>query len=199
MRTVDEEQRAARRTALLDAAEVCFAERGYDATRTADICAAAGMSAGNLFHYFPSKHDVLLAVVDRDAERTATEVSELAHADDPWDALLALLDEVCRLASDPAAAGLALELSALAHRDEDVQHRLQAGDRAFRDALAELLAAGVRTGQVATRLSVEEGATWLAALVDGVFARVAADPGFDALAQRSTLRRVATALLADES
>jgi AcrR family transcriptional regulator len=198
MRTVDEEQRAARRSALLDAAETCFAGRGYDATRTADICAAAGMSAGNLFHYFPTKHDVLLAVVDRDAERTATEVSELAHADDPWEALLALLDEVCRLASDPVAAGLALEISALAHRDEDVQQRMQAGDRAFRAALAALLAAGVRTGQVATTLSVEEGATWLAALVDGVFARVAADPGFDAGSQSPTLRHVATALLAGQ-
>jgi TetR/AcrR family transcriptional regulator, transcriptional repressor of aconitase len=199
MRTVDEEQRAARRAALLDAAEACFAQRGYDATRTADVCAAAGMSAGNLFHYFPTKHDVLLAVVDRDAERTAAAVGELAHADDPWEALLALLDEVCRLAADPVAAGLALEISALAHRDEDVQQRMRAGDRAFRAALADLLAAGVRTGQVATRLAADEGATWLAALVDGVFARVAADPEFDPASQRATLRQVATALLARES
>ncbi len=53
LRTVDEAARETKRIALLDAAAQCFAERGYNATRTADICSAAGMSSGNLFHYFP--------------------------------------------------------------------------------------------------------------------------------------------------
>ncbi len=69
MRTVDPQQRESKRRALLDAASRCFAEAGFVATRTADICTAAGMSAGNLFHYLASKHELLLALVAREGEQ----------------------------------------------------------------------------------------------------------------------------------
>ncbi|MFF2021307.1 TetR/AcrR family transcriptional regulator [Streptomyces sp. NPDC058171] len=198
MRTVNPAQRAAKRKALLDAAAVCFAERGYEATRTADICAAVGMSSGNLFHYFRSKHEVLLALVERDGAETAASVAELALADDPFAALLAFLEEVCALAADPVFAGLALEIAAQAHRDEDVATRFKANDRSFRDGLAALVRAADEAGQLRTPLTADAAATWLAALVDGVFARVAADPQFQPRAQAPVLRRMVTALLREE-
>ncbi|MBP5144114.1 TetR family transcriptional regulator, partial [Pseudomonas chlororaphis] len=43
MRPANPLQREAKRTALLDAAAQCFAEAGFVATRTADICSTAGM------------------------------------------------------------------------------------------------------------------------------------------------------------
>ncbi|MFC7448426.1 TetR/AcrR family transcriptional regulator [Rhodococcus daqingensis] len=196
MRTVDEAARAARQAALLDAAARCFAERGYNATRTADICALAGMSAGNLFHYFPTKHAVLLALVERDGAQTAEEMAGLAAAADPVAALLALLDEICALAADPVYSGLALEISALAHRDEDVAVRFKANDLAFRKGLADLVERAERDGRLDTDLTAEHAATWLAALVDGLFARVAADPEFDPRSQAPVLRRIVTQLLA---
>ncbi len=105
LRTVDEAARETKRIALLDAAAQCFAERGYNATRTADICSAAGMSSGNLFHYFPTKHAVLLAVVERDGAETAAAIAGLTTAADPFAALLSLLDEICRLAADATYSG----------------------------------------------------------------------------------------------
>lgn len=195
MRTVDVEARAAKATAILDAAARCFAERGFAATRTADICALAGMSSGNLFHYFPTKHAVLLALVERDGAETDASMAELAQADDPFGALLVLLDEICRLAGDPVYSGLALEISAVAHRDEEVAVRFKANDLVFRDGLAALVRRADAAGQLSTTLSAEHAATWLAALVDGMFARVAADPEFDAPAQAGVLRRVVTQLL----
>lgn len=58
------------RTRILDAAEALFAERGYDATSTARIARQAGVPKGLVFHYFPQKIDVLVALVD---ERTLVE------------------------------------------------------------------------------------------------------------------------------
>lgn len=198
MRTADPVQRESKRQAILDAACRCFAERGYDATRTADICALAGMSSGNMFHYFASKHEVLLAVVERDGAVTAASVLELAQSRDPMAALLELLDAVCALAGDPIQSGLALEISAQAHRDEDVALRFKANDRSLRDGLELLLRAADRAKQLRTVLSIEDAATWLAALIDSVFARVAADPDFRPQEQSAVLRRIVLRLLQEE-
>ncbi|MEW1549598.1 TetR/AcrR family transcriptional regulator [Streptomyces tsukubensis] len=195
MRTVNAAQRAAKREALLDAAAQCFAERGYEATRTADICAVVGMSSGNLFHYFRTKHDVLLALVEREGTQTAAFLAELGAECGPFDALLGLLEAVCEMAADPVAGGLALEISAQAHRDEDVALRYKANDRSFRDGLAGLVRAADAAGEIRTDLTPEAAATWLAALVDGVFARVEADPDFRPAEQSAVLRRLVTHLL----
>jgi TetR/AcrR family transcriptional regulator, repressor for uid operon len=44
-----------RRTRILDAAETCFVRSGFHRTTMQDVAAEAGMSAGNLYRYFPSK------------------------------------------------------------------------------------------------------------------------------------------------
>ena len=40
-----------------------FAERGYAATRIADICDAAGVAKGLFYWYFPTKHDLFAELV----------------------------------------------------------------------------------------------------------------------------------------
>ncbi len=50
----------ATRKRVHDAALAEFARVGVDAARVADIVAAAGVSWGTFFHYFPRKQDVLL-------------------------------------------------------------------------------------------------------------------------------------------
>lgn len=58
------------RTRILDAAEELFAGGGYEATPTAVIARLARVPKGLIFHYFPRKIDVLVALVD---ERTLIE------------------------------------------------------------------------------------------------------------------------------
>ena len=41
-----------------------FAQKGYASTSVADILQAADVNAGSLYHFFPGKQDVLLAVLD---------------------------------------------------------------------------------------------------------------------------------------
>jgi AcrR family transcriptional regulator len=49
------------RQRLLDAGVALFAEHGYDATTTAEIAAAAGVTERTFFRHFPSKSDLILA------------------------------------------------------------------------------------------------------------------------------------------
>ncbi|WP_230391141.1 TetR/AcrR family transcriptional regulator [Burkholderia cenocepacia] len=62
MRKIDPERVEAKRRQILDAAIDCFARDGFHATSTAAICKAAGMSPGNLFHYFPTKAAIIEAI-----------------------------------------------------------------------------------------------------------------------------------------
>jgi len=49
---------------IVYAAMLLFAQKGYASTSVADILQAAGINAGSLYHFFPGKQDVLLAVLD---------------------------------------------------------------------------------------------------------------------------------------
>jgi AcrR family transcriptional regulator len=49
---------------ILEAAMHLFWEKGYGSTSIADILARAGVNSGSLYHFFPGKQDLLLAVLD---------------------------------------------------------------------------------------------------------------------------------------
>jgi AcrR family transcriptional regulator len=42
-----------------------FAEKGYESTSVADILRAAGANSGSLYHFFPTKQDLLLEALRR--------------------------------------------------------------------------------------------------------------------------------------
>jgi AcrR family transcriptional regulator len=58
-------QADARRDELLTVALRLFAERGFDRTTVADIARATDTAHGLVYHYFASKEELLLAVLDR--------------------------------------------------------------------------------------------------------------------------------------
>jgi AcrR family transcriptional regulator len=55
---------AERRRQILAAARSLFAERGFDATTTRDLAAAADINDALIYRYFPDKHAILAALVD---------------------------------------------------------------------------------------------------------------------------------------
>lgn len=50
---------------ILDAAARIFSEDGYRATTTNDVAAAAGVSIGSLYQYFPNKDALLVGLAER--------------------------------------------------------------------------------------------------------------------------------------
>lgn len=78
------------REAALRAAIELIAEHGYAATSMAQVAAAAGISPSGLVHHFPSKADLLGAVLDhRDAQEPTPEVHE---GSPPWHVFDDLVD-----------------------------------------------------------------------------------------------------------
>jgi AcrR family transcriptional regulator len=67
----------AARSRLYAIAVDLIAERGYEETTLRDVAARAGVSAGLLYRYFPSKRSIVLALYDELSERYAREASGL--------------------------------------------------------------------------------------------------------------------------
>jgi AcrR family transcriptional regulator len=57
------------REAVLDAAESLMAEQGYGAATVSALVDTAGIPPSSIYHYFGSKEGVLLAVMERGADR----------------------------------------------------------------------------------------------------------------------------------
>lgn len=81
------------RRRVLDAAEALFRERGLD-VGVAEIAQRAGVGRGTLFRNFPTKQDLIAAIVI-DRMREAAAISRtLLEAPDPGEALFGFIEEI---------------------------------------------------------------------------------------------------------
>ena len=85
-------RKEARPQELLDAALQLFGEKGFAATRTDDVAERAGVSKGTLYLYYPSKEELLKAVI---SQRLSVEIAAVAAFADQYEGPVAtLLTEV---------------------------------------------------------------------------------------------------------
>ena len=81
------------RSRIIEAARDLFWEKGYNSTSVADILSRSQVNSGSLYHFFPSKQDVLIGVLT--AYRDGIEEWLLSPAwgaiDDPIEKIFALL------------------------------------------------------------------------------------------------------------
>jgi len=74
---------AEKRRVILDAAVRVFARNGFHTSRVGDVAVEAGVAHGLLYHYFPSKEE-LLATIFRDTWRSLLEaLREVEESDEP--------------------------------------------------------------------------------------------------------------------
>lgn len=176
MRTVDPEKHQARRTHIIGSAVVLFASKGFAETTTADICQAAGISTGSLFHYFPSKQAVFYGIWELDRTEW-DEVFAAAEADpDPWAALMAIVDKLASDAAEPIMAGLLVEVIAQAHRDPEFAAGLAENDRRQISDIARLIRRLREAGLADPGLPDEEAARWVLTMTDSFLGRGYPEP-----------------------
>lgn len=71
------ERSAQSRAQLIEGAIAALCEHGYSRTTTALIAARAGLTTGALHHHFPTKEDLLVAVLDRLSADVAAQASDV--------------------------------------------------------------------------------------------------------------------------
>ncbi|KPC84528.1 MULTISPECIES: TetR/AcrR family transcriptional regulator [Streptomyces] len=193
MRTVDPARHQARRRHIINAAAELFAAKGFERTTTAEICKAAGMSAGNLFHYFPNKRAIFHAVFEDEEHDGATKAERLAAArtaDDPWTALLDIVDLLAAPAAEPLVPALAMEAMIQAYRDPELEALLSRDNDEERSTITGLLHDAAAADRIDPTLDPDDTAAWIMALIAALYTSAATDPSFTPAAQLPTLRLI---------
>jgi AcrR family transcriptional regulator len=161
---------AASRETLLRASTDVFAERGFAAATMREIADRAGMPLSAFYYYFPSKHEVLVAIMHsvlEDLDSSCLAAMQEAHG--PADQLAAMVASHVRVhLHDPQAARVADgELRPLREAARaDVIARRDAYEGRFRDVLEE----GRRTGTFGRDLDVSVATMSILMMSTGVLA-----------------------------
>jgi AcrR family transcriptional regulator len=100
-RTVNAQEYAQKRDAILDVAQRYIATKGYEQMTTQDLLESLQISRGAFYHYFESKQALLMALVERMAEQAEQLIVPIAsdHEASAEDKLLrffALVDQLKR-------------------------------------------------------------------------------------------------------
>lgn len=144
------------RERLLCSAAKLVHERGYSAVSVSDICEDAGLKKGSFYHFFPSKRDLVLAVIDQFGEGQARAVQAAL------DPTLTAREQLRRMFALTAVGlaesqrcdgmvrgcplgNLALEMS---DRDEQIRQKLAGVMAQFEAAVAQVLRQGVEKGEL---------------------------------------------------
>lgn len=188
------ETQAARREHILDAAERCFARAGFHRTTMHDICSEAAVSAGALYIYFKSKEALIAGIAERDRNKLAAQLAELAKVDDLTAALGALGEHYA--VEEPLHKRLmCIEIGVESTRNEAVGSIFRSVDRFVLESFTQLFARARAEGRIKPALDPETLARVVALLGDGLFWRRAVDPTFDVKAMIPTITAIVGDLL----
>lgn len=162
------------RERILDAAFTEIRRQGYQAASVAAILAATGLTKGALYHYFPSKKALGLAVVDERVSRalhcSVLDRLELVEGDPaPLDKLFALLDSVRLWTDDGIRLGCPLNnlMQEMSGVDEDFRRHLTDILLLWQEKLARLLRQAQLQGQVALTVDCTAAALFIVSAWEG--------------------------------
>jgi AcrR family transcriptional regulator len=167
------------RELVLDAAERVMAERGFDAASVALVVEEAGIPLSSVYHYFGSKDGILLAVMERGAERFFADLPEPERRPGRPEVHLAnvIAAAVRTLARHPSFLRLLIALAVQPPPESEGEVRAvvgriraQALDR-LRDQIA------IAFGEDHSSPEIDQLARFALSAIDGAFVASQTDPG----------------------
>src|SRR5881275_3282986 len=109
-----------RRSQILDAALICFGQRGFHQTSMHDISAEAGISVGLIYRYFANKEAVISAMADRHKEEIQEVLERARQAPTLLESLEILFTAHCCENSPRVVSAFVVDLYAEASRNPQV-------------------------------------------------------------------------------
>jgi AcrR family transcriptional regulator len=178
VRKVDQAKFDEKRREILEAARACFLRDGFRGASISNVCAAARMSPGHLYHYFDSKEAIVKAIVELGLEQAASFFDDLTSKKN---IVSALIDELDSRSKKDRIRGtsFALEMMAESTRNPAIAEIVRRRDRARRELLSRLLREGQERGQIDPSLDPDIAAAVLSGIVQSLGYLMIRDPSFD--------------------
>lgn len=155
---------------LLQVARIAFAQHGYDATTNRQIADAAGITPGAIYHYYPSKAHLFLAVYEQVQAVVYGEFEKAAACHETLVARFsAVLDRAVSLnQEDPSIGGFVVGVGIEAQRHPEIK-QLAIERRSVNTGLVRRLAADAAArGELAPDVSSKALEDLLNAVVGGL-------------------------------
>lgn len=186
-----------RRAHLLEVGMELLGQHAYDEVSIATISEAAGVSKGLLYHYFPTKSDFVVAVLDA-ADQELGELTAPDPALSPIEQIDASLDAFLGFVENHSPAYAAIFRTRGAGTDSAVQAALEAGRQRRIDAIIAGAASwpGMDTDAMRDSAALRTAIQGWIFFVEGAVLRWLEEGGIDRNELRALLRRVLLAALA---
>ncbi|HEY0818824.1 MAG TPA: TetR/AcrR family transcriptional regulator [Rhizobacter sp.] len=143
-------RKEARPQELLDAALALFVEKGFAATRSDEVAVRAGVSKGTLYLYYPSKEELLKAVIQQNLGGVIAEGAGIVEQfEGPSAELLAMLMRMWwrRVGSSPAGGIHKIMMSEVRNFPEIAQFYRDEVIHPASELLVRTLRRGVERGE----------------------------------------------------
>ncbi|MFD9948405.1 TetR/AcrR family transcriptional regulator [Nonomuraea sp. NPDC059023] len=162
-----------RRERLVAAGYRAMLQSGLEGARTRDIAAEAGITVATLHYYFPTKNDLVKAVLEHTIrERMLAPLGLDADWEDGPAALRAMVDGLARQAeAEPGRFRLLSEMTWAAREDADLRAMLAAWHDEWHRTVAGWLRGGQGDGRVRRDLDPEAAAALIVYCVLGLVMR----------------------------
>jgi AcrR family transcriptional regulator len=180
---------AARRAAILDAACRTATESGLAAMQMSAVAERAGIAAGTIYRYFPSKTELVANLIRTLAQEQVEALERAANAaPGPLSALTAAILDLALRCLDRRQLMLAL-------MTEPVEPELAAARMSYRHALAgkfeKFIRRAVDAGQLADGNAPRCAPALVGVLTDGLIAQLASIPAGDLANARLEVQELA--------
>jgi AcrR family transcriptional regulator len=159
------------------------------------VAEEAGMSAGNLYRYFPSKEALVEGICMLDQRERGAAFHALAHSGDVLGTLEAMLRD--NLLNKPRhKAVMFLEVAAEAGRNPRIAEMMRTNDAEVIAGLTGLIETAKANGEAVAALDASFAARLLFTYVGGLFRRRALDEAFDVESEATMTMSLLRALFA---
>lgn len=182
MARVTEAHVEARKNQILDAAWNCFAQRGYHQTTMQDIATEAGISAGAIYRYYPSKESVLASIFERNTERYAEILADVqGEVEEPLDVLGSVAQAMLATFDDPlfeTNTMMDIEIRPEVIRNKVLRDRNRKQLEFWRSTLTELIGQARDRGELRRDIDIDTFVILAMSAYEGLRAWGLIDPEF---------------------
>src|SRR5437762_7022652 len=165
-----------RRVQILDAALVCFAQRGFHQTSMHDISAEAGISVGLIYRYFANKEAVISAMADRHKNEIQEVLERARQAPSLLESLEILFTAHCCENSPKVQSAFVVDLYAEASRNPQVADLVRDVLQTAMDGVTDLIARSPEAKDTTHGLTPEELSELIFAVARGMLMRDVLQP-----------------------